>query len=1135
MRVDNTPPTVTTTAGSLDATLECSDGPGLAAALAQAPAATDNCDSSPTIHLISDVITPGSCPANYVQVRTWNFTDSCGNTSADFVQTITVQDTTPPTLGACPPNIIVTCAHVGGELVSFTAPTSSDACSTSVVVCRTNGVAITSPNIFPAGVTPVVCTATDACGNVSAPCTFTVTVNDTVDPVIVCPPDALVQCPDPTTPSATGSATATDNCDPDPDVTFVDAAPIEVTPATPDGWSLRTTSTGTAGYVNGPGSPPLPSGSVALAVGNDSGALAETRLTGYDGTRLADLTELAYSAYRSVVPVGGVNEDILLLLEVDSDNNGICDDVLIFEPEWQGTPVLHATWQRWNALSGKWWSQFNGSAGGTRGAGVKPLSDYLAVFPDAKICGSGGQPGIALRAGLVFGAWQNFAGNADFFAIGVSGTSSTYNFELTPANQCPTLDIIIRTWTATDSSGNQSSCSQAIVVQDTVPPVLAGCDPVSVPNDVGACSAVVNYAPTATDACSGSAAVTCSPASGGTFPVGTTTVSCSATDACGNTGTCSFTVTVFDAEPPVASCPANITQSNDPNQCGAGVTFTAGAIDNCPGATVACVPASGSFFTVGTSTVTCTPTDAAGNVGPTCSFTVTVNDTQPPVATCPADIITGNDAGVCSAVVNYTAGAADNCPGAIVACVPASGSAFIVGTTTVTCTATDAAGNTGTCSFTVTVNDTEAPVATCPANITTGNDPGLCSAVVTFTATATDNCPGQSIVCVPASGTAFAVGSTTVTCTATDAAGNTASCSFTVTVNDTEPPVATAGSIGACYTTVAAAEAAAIAATTATDNCGPITFSAATVGTCTAVVTVTATDGAGLTATATYNTRIDNTAPVLGAITATQGANNVLNNDCSVNPVVQGTVTITVVASDDCGLAGGHPSVVLVNGANTADISGSAVEGPPGTFTYTWIVNASTEAGTWTATVTASDLCQTDTDTFTLCVNPCQITGLVQLESFIGTGTLPTPHTRQVTFVATEVIGTTTNVLRTWVLDLSNVSGDTFSYTLTDVPSDLTNLSAKTDWNKRRNLAVSLDPDCQGVVNFTGAAQLRGGDITGDNVVNLADYSSLVSHWLDVVSSTPAAAVADMNGDGVINILDYVILGTNWFTTGDLP
>jgi hypothetical protein len=82
---------------------------------------------------------------------------------------------------------------------------------------------------------------------------------------------------------------------------------------------------------------------------------------------------------------------------------------------------------------------------------------------------------------------------------------------------------------------------------------------------------------------------------------------------------------------------------------------------------------------------------------------------------------------------------------------------------------------------------------------------------------------------------------------------------------------------------------------------------------------------------------------------------------------------------------------------------------------------------------------------------------------------------------------------------------------------------------------VSLDPDCQGVVNFTGAAQLRGGDITGDNVVNLADYSSLVSHWLDVVSSTPAAAVADMNGDGVINILDYVILGTNWFTTGDLP
>src|SRR6185436_10614223 len=114
-----------------------------------------------------------------------------------------------------------------------------------------------------------------------------------------------------------------------------------------------------------------------------------------------------------------------------------------------------------------------------------------------------------------------------------------------------------------------------------------------------------------------------------------------------------------------------------------------------------------------------------------------------------------------------------------VVCAPPSGSTFAVGTTPVSCTATDVAGNTGTCSFTVTVSDTQPPVASCPANIVASNDPGQCSAVVTFAASVTDNCPGAAIACVPASGSAFPVGSTTVACIATDAAGNTAACGFT--------------------------------------------------------------------------------------------------------------------------------------------------------------------------------------------------------------------------------------------------------------------------------------------------------------------------------------------------------------------
>lgn len=98
-------------------------------------------------------------------------------------------------------------------------------------------------------------------------------------------------------------------------------------------------------------------------------------------------------------------------------------------------------------------------------------------------------------------------------------------------------------------------------------------------------------------------------------------------------------------------------------------------------------------------------TQAVGT-GPTCTFTVTVNDTQPPTITCPANIFAAAAASCPPAgckVVNYTATATDNCPGVTVVCNPPSGSCFPVGTTTVTCTATDAHGNTATCSFTVEV------------------------------------------------------------------------------------------------------------------------------------------------------------------------------------------------------------------------------------------------------------------------------------------------------------------------------------------------------------------------------------------------------------------------------------------------
>lgn len=174
---------------------------------------------------------------------------------------------------------------------------------------------------------------------------------------------------------------------------------------------------------------------------------------------------------------------------------------------------------------------------------------------------------------------------------------------------------------------------------------------------------------------------------------------------------------------------------------------------------------------------------------------VGAGDTTPPAFTIPADITVANDPGLATAVVNFNVFAVDNVDGVVTPTIIttpmaglASGSAFPVGTTTVSIEATDAAGNMSQTSFTVTVNDTEAPTVTAPADITVDTDPGANSAVVTFMASSTDNVGVESQVADFPSGTAFPAGSTIVTVTATDAAGNAGTDTFTVTVNDNEAP-----------------------------------------------------------------------------------------------------------------------------------------------------------------------------------------------------------------------------------------------------------------------------------------------------------------------------------------------------------
>jgi hypothetical protein len=136
--------------------------------------------------------------------------------------------------------------------------------------------------------------------------------------------------------------------------------------------------------------------------------------------------------------------------------------------------------------------------------------------------------------------------------------------------------------------------------------------------------ATINYASlvSATDPLESPLTLDCRPASGDTFPLGTSTITCTASNGI-SIASASFTAYVVDTTAPQVTVPAPITAAAA-NPTGTSITFTATANDLVDGAiTPTCTPASGAVFTPGTTIVTCTATDTRDNTG-TASFPVTV-------------------------------------------------------------------------------------------------------------------------------------------------------------------------------------------------------------------------------------------------------------------------------------------------------------------------------------------------------------------------------------------------------------------------------------------------------------------------------------------------------------------------------
>eukprot|EP00667_Euglena_gracilis_P000070 EG_transcript_70 len=370
--------------------------------------------------------------------------------------------------------------------------------------------------------------------------------------------------------------------------------------------------------------------------------------------------------------------------------------------------------------------------------------------------------------------------------VGIVSITST----VTSGFAFPTGTTLVR-YTVADAAGNAASCTFYVTVTDNQQPVVRCPGNITLPTLPGLSTAIATWAtPNATDNV-GVASLTPTPLPGTSFSVGTTAVRYVAYDAAGNAGTCSFLVTVVDQEPPVVACSGNITVSTSPGKDYATVSWASPIATDNVGVTdgPTCSAVSGSRFNVGARTVTCWVGDAAGN-NATCTFFVTVQDTEAPVITCPSNIVQNTDPGRNSTTVQWTVTATDNVGTPTVSGSRASGTAFFFGTTAVQYNATEAASNLASCSFTVTILDVEPPTLTCPANITVLMDTGKSNAVVSWAApTASDNVAlAAAPASVPPMGSAFAAGLTVVRYTVQDTSGNSASCNFTVYVVDREAP-----------------------------------------------------------------------------------------------------------------------------------------------------------------------------------------------------------------------------------------------------------------------------------------------------------------------------------------------------------
>jgi hypothetical protein len=497
-------------------------------------------------------------------------------------------------------------------------------------------------------------------------------------------------------------------------------------------------------------------------------------------------------------------------------------------------------------------------------------------------------------------------------------------------------NVVTRTYLGVDQCGNTATCTQLITVNDTTPPSITCPAPLNLqcfsqvpaPN-VGSVAA--------SDNCGGFVNVTHVgdvATNGQSSCNNVITRTYQATDSCNNSTTCTQTITVNDTTPPTIQCPAGATLQCFSQIPAPSITAVI-ATDNCVPPVVSHVgdvATNGQSSCNNTITRTYQAVDSCGNTA-TCTQVFTVNDTTPPIITCPGPVTVQ-----CFSQVpppnTQSVIASDNCGGVTVIHVgdvqtnPGSSCNNVI---TRTYQATDLCNNTATCTQTITVNDNTPPIILCPATVNV-----QCFSQVPVASTtavsASDNCGPVNVIHVgdvqsnPGSSCNNTI---TRTYQATDQCGNTASCTQTINVNDTTPPVIVCppGQSFECFSSIPLPNPALVVAT---DSCGPVTpvfvGDVATNGTssCNNQITRTysATDTCGNTATCTQVFTINDVTPPV--IMCPPDFTLVCGQP--FDPTVTGTPTVT----DNC-----NPAPVVTS----SDVITGTCPMPGQTVTRTWTAN----------------------------------------------------------------------------------------------------------------------------------------------------------------------------------------------------